>query len=813
MMATTAVAGPPSAVNALVSTVVAGSETPAAVLGLCPTQADGATAGLLDNAGLPVSHERVLVHIPGLTDAHPDLQAMVAAVQQGKTRQSRRLAQAVLDGEAPADVQALARYVLARSWKDRSSKAVPHWEALQAVPCFSAEAQWPLAKHALRAGKSKVALERLNAIPAWHPSWMPSRLELAELQLKRREKQAARDTLLLVVPERLSRSQRARFWRLVDQLAKLEKKKRLRRYANRMLWRMSKGSERRKIVRTLRKLRSPIDTADGVEQTLGGLTTSKSSVRKVLKATKVRTRRNPGLRAYVRGVAYSRLRKRRPEAVRYLKVSTWKLKRSLHRARAHYQLGHLLGRLDRETEGYPHLEKVATLAPDTLIHEQALWRQYRMLNYLGKEDESLAKLVELERRFPWTEHGAKGRWFRAWSAYQKGEWEEAKTHLIRLVERYGHTYSGGRQPWAAQAMYWLARVEDGQGRKERARQLWSAVIDHWPMGHYGHLARMRLAEPFPPLAPTAAPTEEAPQNPLAGLTVRTAPELMLPTVLTRVGLTRTAESVLADRFGGRSPAGAGDLLYALAIRNGSTHRARYLIRYRLSHFRPPDRRTISLWRDHFETPFEAHFRAASVESGASMSLLYAIGFHESRYNPTVVSVANAIGVMQVVPSVEKEVAKALDWEPQGRRGLRDAAYNVRISAHYLAALSRMTGGNNLTLTAAYASGNHILRRWLKRTTARELDVFVETMPFASVRSYAKGVGVISMAFSRMHPEWSDAEAADRGYQAPVFDPLNAFEIRSVVPPVPEATPEPADSATEPAASNAAESVTEPTADK
>jgi soluble lytic murein transglycosylase-like protein len=766
-------------------------------LGVCPAAGasvqdivDYGSNQPLDRGGLPIAPEKVLVQIPGLTGGSPLLQSMVKAAADRKMRVAATFATQILASEAPTDVKAVAHFVLAIRHERKPNKAATHWEAMRGNPCFHAAAVWHLSLRAERQGKAKDALALLDTVPQWDPRWADGRIRAARLHLRQRKPQRAYDALLGVDVSSLGKAEQIRLWTVLDAVAKAQKDRPLRRYVLRKLWRISSGSARTKAASQLRRLKSSIGTGDHLEIELRRLSTSKRSVRKVLKSTKRWTRRLPGFKAYVRGAALSKLRKRREEAVRHLKVSTWKLKGRLPRARAHYRLGHLLGRLNRESEGLPHLRKVATLAPGSPIHETSLWRLVRMYTYLGRSTEALSTLEELERRFPWSEHGAQGLWSQAWAAYQQNRLDLASDHLTRLMSRYGHSYTGGRQPWAAQALYWMARIEDQQGRKARARQLWAAVVDRWPMGHYAHLARMQLGESFPvgPSVPTEA--VEKPTSLLAGLKVSNAPALFLSNLLTRVGWTQRAEAVLAEQFGGQSPAGAGDLLMALAMQNGSMQRARYLIRYRLSHMAPPDRRALEGWRTLFETPYLAEFQAASTESGTPMSLLYAIGFHESRFNPKALSVADAMGIMQVVPSVERIVTKALNLEPQGRQALMEPAYNIRIGAHFLAGLVRLTGGNNLLLTSAYASGNHILRQWLKRTAARDLDVFVETMPYPSVRSYAKGMGVMTVAFSAMHPEWNEAAIVERGYRAPVPDRLPAYEIPSPTAAAPPTEPTP-----------------------
>jgi LysM repeat protein len=94
-------------------------------------------------------------------------------------------------------------------------------------------------------------------------------------------------------------------------------------------------------------------------------------------------------------------------------------------------------------------------------------------------------------------------------------------------------------------------------------------------------------------------------------------------------------------------------------------------------------------------------------NGAPASLATAIAWQESGFNNAMVSVANARGIMQVMPSTWSYVQNELGAGPLNPSSPAD---NVRAGSILLARLLRDTGGDPATAVAAYYQGLGSVRR-------------------------------------------------------------------------------------------------------
>jgi LysM repeat protein len=103
----------------------------------------------------------------------------------------------------------------------------------------------------------------------------------------------------------------------------------------------------------------------------------------------------------------------------------------------------------------------------------------------------------------------------------------------------------------------------------------------------------------------------------------------------------------------------------------------------------------------------AEIGSIAAANGAPASLASAIAWQESGFNNAMVSVANARGIMQVMPSTWSYVQNELG---AGRLDPASPADNVRAGSVLLARLLRDTGGDPTTAIAAYYQGLGSVRR-------------------------------------------------------------------------------------------------------
>lgn len=132
-------------------------------------------------------------------------------------------------------------------------------------------------------------------------------------------------------------------------------------------------------------------------------------------------------------------------------------------------------------------------------------------------------------------------------------------------------------------------------------------------------------------------------------------------------------------------------------------------------------------------------------SGAGKALAYAVARQESEFNIGAMSSAGALGLLQLLPSTAKDVAKRNGLAYSQPRLTTDAGYNATLGSAFLAEqLGRFQGSYVLTF-AGYNAGPRRAQQWIDRygdPRGKDIDTvvdWIERIPFAETRSYVQRV--------------------------------------------------------------------------
>ncbi len=119
-------------------------------------------------------------------------------------------------------------------------------------------------------------------------------------------------------------------------------------------------------------------------------------------------------------------------------------------------------------------------------------------------------------------------------------------------------------------------------------------------------------------------------------------------------------------------------------------------------------------------------------------LAFAVMREESNFRPEVQSPAGAIGLMQLMPSTARYVAKTIRTKYRPAQ-LSHPDFNVKLGVAYLKRLLRRYKGNLFYTLAAYNGGATNVKRWRKKANSGDFDIFVETISYIETQNYVKRV--------------------------------------------------------------------------
>ncbi len=388
-----------------------------------------------------------------------------------------------------------------------------------------------------------------------------------------------------------------------------------------------------------------------------------------------------------------------------------------------------LGRCDRDRAAIDSHLAMVERHPDGRHSARALFYAGWLEQNLGRCDRALPLFERVRAEHGKSRWAKRSQWFSAWCLLGQERWQAAIEALTPQLAWRGWRFGGRARYWTGVALLRL-------GREDEAEAAFRRLLAEHPLTWYAALARERLGAAAPALAPPPAAAEREP--PADVLLDRSAE-------LARAGLGDWGALLLRRReqaFLARHPGRAGRLALMDAYRRcGDRHRPWYLslVREREALFALPTARTRPIWNHAYPACERDRLRAESGGDEALVMLLQAIMRTESGFAPDALSVADARGLMQMIPPTAVRVAGALGLDHFTPDDLFDPEINIRTAAWYIGRLVTKFKRQWPIAAAAYNAGPRPMMEWCRERGQLPLDVFVESIPYTESRRYAKRV--------------------------------------------------------------------------
>lgn len=127
-----------------------------------------------------------------------------------------------------------------------------------------------------------------------------------------------------------------------------------------------------------------------------------------------------------------------------------------------------------------------------------------------------------------------------------------------------------------------------------------------------------------------------------------------------------------------------------------------------------------------------------------LEVLLSVARRESELNANAISPAGAIGLMQILPSTARQMAKELGIKYSKKRLKSDSRYNVKFGATYLIRLIEKYEGSYLLAFAAYNAGPRKVDEWIElygdpRDPVISVVDWIEHIPYKETRNYVMRV--------------------------------------------------------------------------
>jgi len=313
------------------------------------------------------------------------------------------------------------------------------------------------------------------------------------------------------------------------------------------------------------------------------------------------------------------------------------------------------------------------------------------------------------------EWASQAAWISGLASWRLGDWNAASSafqQVARLAQQ---------RELRAGGYYWAARAEQAAGRPRSVESLLKAAANtaEATESFYGLLARETLGE-----------STELAQDPFIG---SDPPIDNLPNVQRAIELAKIGEPALAEDM----------LRHQAKIGAVSEHHALIQVAKRL------DLPAAQLWlanngqwgarsdsSDRYPNPTWRPLNGWRVDP----ALAYGHIMQESAFRRGAVSLAGAVGLMQVLPITAQQMANSRGV-PYSRATLTDPKYNLEFGQSFIETMrsSSATAGQLPRIIASYNAGPLPVARWAGINDKGDPLLWIESLPYWETRYYVPSV--------------------------------------------------------------------------
>ena len=359
--------------------------------------------------------------------------------------------------------------------------------------------------------------------------------------------------------------------------------------------------------------------------------------------------------------------------------------------------------------------------------------------YMLKRDypTAIAYYGDLAARFPGDKNAAAAHWRSGWLSYRMGLYPAAE----RIFDEQIRLYPGATE--TVSALYWRGRLYETQDHNpSMAAANYRTIVRAYQHFFYAQMARQRLAA----LGNTQAASQPQldriqplPAPHLVDSFPEDSPHLAKARLLANAGLTEfVAQEIKADPNSSLWSALAEGQIYSSY---GQTYRAVRALKRAIPNAASASIQSIPLvyWRILFPEPWWNTIQTESAKNNLDPYLVASLIRQESEFDATAISYANAYGLMQLLPTVGRSMARQEGFAHFQTFQLLDPNMNIQLGTRYLRQMMDKFGGVQEYALAAYNAGDNRVTEWQAAGPYSGIDEFVESIPFTQTREYVEAI--------------------------------------------------------------------------
>lgn len=425
-----------------------------------------------------------------------------------------------------------------------------------------------------------------------------------------------------------------------------------------------------------------------------------------------------------------------------------------------YYLGLAQLSLNSEAAALQTLAQLRRAAPNSERIGDLLYAAGRYHEKRERDDQAAVYYTQLVRQFPQAEGADEAHFWLAWRSHTARDYRTASRLLTEHVANYSDvTENRGK------AGFWAALDAERAGDKETAMTLYRALLLRYGAGWFGLNAERRIAQ-LASAGVQGAPLESGLilRRAVAGLQSVKLPKETVSGAdaervtraeqLMRIALYQSAMNELDAARASHPDSPSVNLRIAQIFRiQGEPVAALNALKRAYPDYGQmlPEEATREVWEVFYPLKWWANIKEEAKRHNIDPYLIAGLIRQETVFDPKARSRANALGLMQLLPYVGRDVARKTGAGAVSSNDLFNPVLNIQLGAAYVKEL--MDGFQRFEyVAAAYNGGPTRVRRWIRELSATDIEEWVESIPLTETRLYVQGVYRNARQYYRLYDE-------------------------------------------------------------
>ncbi len=352
--------------------------------------------------------------------------------------------------------------------------------------------------------------------------------------------------------------------------------------------------------------------------------------------------------------------------------------------------------------------------PNSALAAEGLYNAARLYQINNQTQQAIKTYDILIRSYPRNKYAEDGAWNLGWIYYRKGQYREAHGTFSAFTESESSFN-------ASNAKYWRARTLEKQGRLDEAQVQYRELAGSTTPTYHTYMAQKKSG--YSPTYANINPESIA-------LNSKASTRKQRAQLLIALGMPEEAQLeivAMEDEANTKEEFVIVSLLYSQVDDYYQSIKVAQGIGL-------PQANRLSYPKGYqeFVVPYAKKY-------GVDELIVYSIIREESRFQKDVVSPADAVGLMQLIPPTARTVARQIGINGFSTAMLTIPRINIEMGIFYFKqVLDKFNGDVELAL-ASYNAGPHRAADWKARFYGLEKDEFIEEVPFRETRNYIRRI--------------------------------------------------------------------------